>query len=1509
MRVDMRAAELRAPPAGCRAFHLTRLAGGDLWSLSIRGAFPSRWCGNFSVNCFGVGIDIQRCDARRFGFIRWSAVLVLDAAQAASQPASMDFLRMCLRRPALHPAATEVRIHGFRLAPAGPSHEIAVEVRAPDRLGLLAVLLDRFEALGLVPSRIHATSGDGLARDHFRLTGQTGAPTRVTREELARCLAALHRRSPAQERLLAPRSLEAGGDPGARSARNRSRCAANRRSMLPSVAVPKLRSDPLPADAAPGHDARPGSRHCSRMVPEGRALSSSADIPAGLGRAHAWRRWLGDEWRRASGPAPAAPVTPAPAGGRPVGARYQVINELGRGGMGVVSRSLDRLTGRVVTLKQLRVPEPEDGRASSTEGRALLAREFQNLASLHHPNIISVLDYGFDEARQPYLVMDLAENALTILEAGADRSLAVQVDLLVQTLRALAYLHRCGILHRDLKPDNILVVGDRVKVLDFGFSITRKAVEAGDADWAGTPAYMAPEVLRGEAPSEHSDLYAVGMIAYELFTGRYPFDYDHAFALHRKLTTEALPRPEDPIDERLRPLLERLLAKDPNDRFAGADEVVRTLGTALDRSLSIETVTTRESFIQAAPLVGRERELETLRAALDDTARGSGSAWLLGGESGVGKSRLLDELRTQALVDGIPTVRGQAVSEGAGAFHPWRPIVSSLVLETDVADAEAEVLKTIVPDIARLLGRPVGDAPPVDAEAEQARLLFAVEELFRAQPQPLVAIVEDLQWAGSESLKLFTWLAHPVERQPLLLIGSFRDDEAPELPGVIGGAHLLVLERLHPDEIAQLGAAMIGPAALDDELRQLLERETEGIPFFIVEVVRALAESAGCLEDIGRVELPQRVLAGGIQKVVRRRLERVSGEDLGPLECAAVVGRELDDAVLRALHPALEVEPWASACAQASVLEQRDQRWRFAHDKLREQILDDLSPATRRDLHRRVAEAIEVVHPDAEPYVPALAHHWRMADEPAREAVYARRAGELSLRSGACQEAVAYLRRALHLLERGSKQSTPARGWLDPNRPVDPESRDFLLGRVENALCEAYYRLGDLNRCRRHAERALARFGQPVPSTGPGWSAALAREIGLRMLQRLLRVHSRRPGQALRTATEIGRAHLRLTDTYYYSLELQPILWSSLRVVNQCEPAGISPELAQGYILVSLLSQAARFDRLTETWTRRAIAIAERTGDERNLAWVHSRAGVNDLAECRWDAAESDIERARVLAERVGDLRLWEETRTQAGMLGIFTADFDRGLEAFDEVQRLCRRSGNRQIECWAHLGRGGILSRQGRDLDALGPLEAALRMLDESSMKTEAICVLGTLALVKLRSGDAAGAYECADRALHHVRSMRPVAYWLQPSLSATAEVFLTLIENDWGPDEAVRAGLPGRARQALRGVRIFARHMPLGRPHVSLLEGMAAWVEGREKRAVRCWQQTIEVAERLRMPWERARAHFELGRHLDIRAEGRSHHLHQASAWFARIGSGADAARVNEELTRSRAAVRGVS
>jgi len=202
-----------------------------------------------------------------------------------------------------------------------------------------------------------------------------------------------------------------------------------------------------------------------------------------------------------------------------IGRRYILEGVVGRGSMGMVFRATDRLSGQTVALKRVL-------HGSSAAGYTeALAQEFRTLATLRHPHIVSVLDYGFDAERRPYFTMELLEGARPLLPLAASLPHAVQIELLFQLLHALGYLHRRGILHRDLKPSNIQLIGSdhapTLKVVDFGLSSAEDDSNRSRA--AGTLSYLAPEIFLGAAASTSSDLYAVGLIAYGMFAVSHRF--------------------------------------------------------------------------------------------------------------------------------------------------------------------------------------------------------------------------------------------------------------------------------------------------------------------------------------------------------------------------------------------------------------------------------------------------------------------------------------------------------------------------------------------------------------------------------------------------------------------------------------------------------------------------------------------------------------------------------------------------------------------------------------------------------------------------------------------------------------------------------------------------------------------------------------------------------------------------------------------------------------------------
>lgn len=257
--------------------------------------------------------------------------------------------------------------------------------------------------------------------------------------------------------------------------------------------------------------------------------------------------------------------------------RYKLLQLLGAGSMGQVYRALDRRTGDVVALKRVMVLDAireQERQVGSADDCRALTREFRVLASLHHPHIVNVIDFDLDEGDQPFYTMDYLVDAQPIIAYGQGLPLEQKIELLLQMFDALAYLHQRDILHRDLKPDNVMIVQDRVKLLDFGLSAGLTNAGYG---LQGTVAYMAPELLQGKPPSKATDLYACGVIAYELLTERHPFNVRNVNRLMLDILYAEPDLAAMPDDPPLRDFVGQLLAKEAVERPLSADSAIDLL--------------------------------------------------------------------------------------------------------------------------------------------------------------------------------------------------------------------------------------------------------------------------------------------------------------------------------------------------------------------------------------------------------------------------------------------------------------------------------------------------------------------------------------------------------------------------------------------------------------------------------------------------------------------------------------------------------------------------------------------------------------------------------------------------------------------------------------------------------------------------------------------------------------------------------------------------------------------
>lgn len=1161
-----------------------------------------------------------------------------------------------------------------------------------------------------------------------------------------------------------------------------------------------------------------------------------------------------------------------------IGQRYLLLEELGRGGMGTVYRAHDRLTDQTIALKRVMV-NPEQlmfaSRSDSLDLRVALAHEFQMLASLRHPHIISVLDYGFHLntlpsgkiERQPYFTMELLDQPQTISEAGGDQAVDVQVDLLIQMLQALDYLHRRGLLHRDLKPDNVLVVNGEVRVVDFGLSMARH--EVTDAI-VGTLAYIAPEVLRGGSATEASDFYAVGVMACELLAGRYPFQYSSLNDLMMNVVYQPVDLSDVDLDPALIAVIMRLLSKNPEDRYSSATEIIREFNAAVGRPAMRENQAIRESFLQAARFVGRESEINRLKQVLSSaTEHHQGSVWLIGGESGVGKSRLLDELRTQALVTGVPVVRGQSVSEGRIPYQPWREVIRwlSLIQSDTLEPFSVSILKPLVPDLETLLNRPIPDAPELDPRANQERLLQTIEQLFLAVQQPLLVVLEDFHWAGSESLAVLARLIQTIPQLPILILASYRDDERPGLPGELPGSEQLKLVRLARESIADLSESMLGANGREAHLVNMLERETEGNVFFLVEVMRALAEDAGGLENIGHITLPEHIFANGIQSIIRHRLERIPPEMHPLLKLAAVLGRQIDLDVMRTVLGSAELEQWLLTCADAAVLDVQDNRWRFAHDKLRETLIHELVPVEQRQLHRQAAEAIEQTFaPESEALTArfgALANHWTQAGDAPKAVYYTALAGKQALLNGAYQEAITLLQQVMRDL---------------PNHPELP----LNIAIVQRQLADAYLGMGRMAESRPHFEQAAGLMGYPIAPTMPRLILRILGQVGQQFRHRMgwygKKVH---PPEKLNMMLEAARAYGQLAEIYYNQNDSIPQVAAALQTLNLAENASvISPALARGYGTLAVAAGLVGFHKLAHTYLRLSTETAAQIDDAPSIAYVGLAQGMYYESVSRWDDVRRIVREAIRVCDEAGEVRVWALLMVNYGNAEYHASNLAQSLEIGQRLYDQSHQRSDIQMQVLGLTGKVQNLLRLGRTKEVIEISEMLLQEYDEDALRAIIIIVDGVLALAHLHDGNLAEAQKVAERNAKRIGSSSPTSTFGLDGYAGTTEVFLALYEQ-WKD-----AAWLQKAKQSHKKVKAFAKSFPLGTPCSLRLQGMIEWFEGKKDKAQATWAKSLAEAQQRNMPYEEALTRLAMVRYLDNFPETDAYRA-QAIALLEQIGA----------------------
>jgi len=765
--------------------------------------------------------------------------------------------------------------------------------------------------------------------------------------------------------------------------------------------------------------------------------------------------------------------------------RYQITEIIGRGGMGEVCLADDVMLDRKVALKFVTAAPDE------SDGLELLLGEARAAAALDHPFICSIYEVTTLHGRACIAMEYVRGESLERRLRHGPLPLAEALRVAEEVAEALDAAHKRRVVHRDLKPANVMLTEDEhIKVMDFGLAARLPhadaidqtmtvVVDATDGLVTGTPAYMAPEQVRGEPADRRSDIFSFGILLYELVSGTNPFKRAGVGATFAAVLSEPVATlhgqlPAIPLE--LDALLVRLLAKDPPERpqsFGEVRGVLRRLSVDVQSSASFvpPAVVDRPTSDSGARLVGREAERTQLRQSLQEAKSGSGSLILLLGDPGVGKTRLAEEALAMARRLGCQTLAGRCYEQpGTPALIPYTEVLEEASRVMPAA-AFWQAMKPSAPELAKLmpeLHRLFPDMPPpldLPPELRQRYLFTNVREFLTRSSRltPLAIFIDDLQWADEPTLQLTQHLAQQIANLPIVVIVAYREVEAPApVPANKGTFHGLldrvrgqsrevftpqavkaaldqlvsqrqaravVLRPLTPADVQGV-LASLGKPHPPARLVRTFADHTGGNPFFVVELFRHLKEDGRLFDareqwmrdlDLHDVDLPNTV-----RVVLERRIRRVSPDTQNILNAAAVLGRHFEPDLLEevagvngdTLTTALhEAEHARIVTGPAG---RRDITWRFVH-QLTCQMLTAAIPQSRRQrLHLRAADAMTRLGLESRVHVSGIAHHlyWagRLAD-PARTARALIAAGDAAYGVYASEEAVQHYRRTLEVLE------------------------------------------------------------------------------------------------------------------------------------------------------------------------------------------------------------------------------------------------------------------------------------------------------------------------------------------------------------------------------------------------------------------------------------------------------------------------------------------------------------
>jgi tetratricopeptide (TPR) repeat protein len=1050
---------------------------------------------------------------------------------------------------------------------------------------------------------------------------------------------------------------------------------------------------------------------------------------------------------------------PLPGEGAPerVG-RYRLVRELGVGGMGTVYLAVAE-DGTEVALKLL-----HSHLLANPGTLHRFHREAKAGRLIDHENVLRTLDVGV-AGEHHFLVLEYVEGR-TLRALQKDLGTVPEAllrEIASQVAAGLGAIHDAGLVHRDLKPENVFITSDRrVRIMDLGIArlIDATLSLTREGQFAGSILYAAPEQLAGAEVGPPADLYSLGVTLHELATGENPFRRASVPAIvHAQLNFKP-PRVDEgngEISAYLAELIAALIEKDPDRRIASAAELGGILAQSersswwISRERDLKAAESRRPRIpvrREADLVGRDIELAVLEKAFAEAKEGRGGTVLVEGEAGIGKTRLIDEF--------LRTLPGEQVQVLYGSYSPFggRGALSDGVIgrfgETALADSLTDLLPPCASLVPAFTANLLSENLPPEVEPLTGDALHSVFcRLAQAlsQRRPTIWVVEDLHFAPADSLRILRSLARSVTGRRALVVLTARrglPEEELSLLMKLEGFRRMELSRLSPREVVELVRDSLKSAELADRLGTKIAYQSDGVPFFIFEMIRGLEEGEFITEQpdgtftetkvVEKIETPE-----AIRELVSARLLGLSRLERSVLDVGAVEGFEFDPDVVarvRGMRRFEVLECLAHLERRSGVVRGAEGVCRFDHHQIQEVLYQALPPDLRSEVHALIAEVLAKRAGTDAPVTGDLAYRlaWHNVKGSRRRAAAPHLLPALlhlksELRNGEALDLAAMFKNDPDLLDaeertrvellragifaRTGRYEDEREALEEAHRLSREQGAGDLVARSRSRLAAFLLRHGNLRESRNRAEEAVA----AARSAGDR-----REEVAALTIRTLACLESGLLDQALSSGEEALALARKIEDP---GGEAAAAVALGVTGLERGEEAGARRHLLAGrdsalrlglrqvaadaslaLVLIGRERKSAE-EALTECEEILAFCrgIGERSREARALALRgEARARIGDV-----ERAEDDLQRALAIDRETGGRTAEGEHALLLGETNLLTGETAAAAALAQQALRLARETEARPVQAGALGLLGRVALAEGRREDARGRFMQAL--------------------------------------------------------------------------------------------------------------------------------------------------------------------------------------------------------